>query len=315
MPPSARQEICGGLGGLTLLDQLTRFNGMNRLTDARRAAVIRALVEGNSVRSTARLTGTAKATVLKLLVEVGEFCSIYQDHALRNLKCQRIEADELWAYCNAKQKNATKPGQGDLWTYTALDADSKLMVSWLVGSRNSENTHAFMVDVAARLGNRVQLTTDGLSWYVAAVERAFGWNGVDFAQLIKTYGAPQDESARQRRYSPAVCTGAVKLPVMGTPDMENVSTSYVERQNLNIRMQMRRFTRLTNGFSKKAANHAHAVSLYFMFYNYCRPHQTLTKTAKGIKTTPAMAAGVADHVWTVEEILDRMNPARLLHSN
>lgn len=286
---------------------------MNKLTDARRAAVIRALCEGNSVRATARLTDTAKATVLKLLVELGEFCSIYQDHALRNLPTRRVEADEIWAFVGAKAKNATQAGHGDIWTYTALDADSKLMISWLVGPRNHENTQAFMLDVADRLGNRVQLTTDGLSWYLAAVERAFGWNGVDFAQLVKTYGLPTDELERQRRYSPAVCTGAIKTPIMGSPDMEKVSTSYVERSNLSMRMGMRRFTRLTNGFSKKAENHAHAVSLFFMFYNFCKPHGTLTKAAGGIKRTPAMAAGLTDHVWTVEEIVEKMDPAYLLH--
>src|SRR5215211_3849158 len=176
------------------------------------------------------------------------------------------------------------------------------MISWLVGARNHANTYAFMADVADRLGNRVQLTTDGLGWYVAAVENAFGWNGVDFAQLIKTYGLPTDELERQRRYSPAECMGAIKTPIMGKPDMEKVSTSYVERSNLSMRMGMRRFTRLTNAFSKKAENHAHAVSLNFMYYNFCRAHQTLTKAAKGIKTTPAMAAGLTSHVWTIEEI-------------
>lgn len=300
---------------LTMLDHLTKFRVINRLSTEKRTAIIRALVEGNSVRATARLTSTSKATVLKLLVEIGEFCSIYQDHALQNLNCKRVEADELWAYVSAKQKNATREGQGDLWTYTAICADSKLMVSWLVGERNHGNTFDFMADVASRLANRVQLTTDGLSWYVAAVEAAFRWNGVDFAQIIKTYGIPLDETERQRRYSPAVCTGAIKTPIMGDPDMEKVSTSYVERSNLSMRMGMRRFTRLTNGFSKKAENHAHAVSLYFMHYNYCRPHLTLPKAKKGIKTTPAMAAGIADHVWTVEEILEKMKPDYLLQSN
>lgn len=276
---------------------------MNKLTNTRRSAIVRALCEGNSIRATARLTGTAKATVLKLLVELGEFCSIYQDHVLRNLNAKRIEADEIWAFVGAKEKNATKDGHGDIWTYTALDADSRLMISWLVGPRSRESTQAFVRDVAERLASRVQLTTDGLGWYVSAVENAFGWNGVDFAQIIKTYGIPLDETARQQRYSPAVCTGAIKTAVMGNPDIEKVSTSYVERSNLTIRMGMRRFTRLSNGFSKKAENHAHAVSLFFMHYNFCKAHTTLTKAAKGIKTTPAMAAGVADHVWTVEEIL------------
>ena len=290
---------------------------MNRLTAERRAAIVRALAEGNSIRATARLTDTAKATVLKLLVELGEFCSVYQDHAHRNLKSHRVEADGIWSFVGAKQKNATRGTQGDLWTYTAICSESKLMVSWLVGARDHANTFAFMKDVVLRLANRVQLTTDGLGWYVAAVEAAFGWNGVDFTQIIKTYGTPLDESLRdaQRRYSPAVCTGATRTAVTGNPDEDKISTSYVERQNLNMRMQMRRFTRLTNGFSKKAENHAHAVSLYFMFYNYCQPHQTLTKDAKGIRTTPAMAAGLTDHVWKVEEILERTDPKRLLHSN
>jgi IS1 family transposase len=288
---------------------------MSKLIDSRRAAIIWALVEGNSVRATARLTDSAKATVLKLLVEVGEFCSIYQDHVLRTLNTKRVEADELWAFVGAKQKNATKNGQGDIWTYTAMDADSKLMISWIVGSRNHENTQAFMLDLSERLAGRVQLATDGLAWYRSAVANAFGWNNVDYAQIVKTYGLPLDENARARRYSPMECTGAVKLPVMGCPDEKLVSTSYVERQNLNIRMQSRRFTRLTNAFSKKAENHAHAVSLYFMFYNFCRPHQTLTKANRGIKQTPAMASGIANHVWTVEEIFAKMDPATLLHSN
>lgn len=309
------QGFEGDYAPLTLLEQLTSSKSMNKLSVEKRAAVVRALAEGNSIRATARLTGTAKATVLKLLVELGEFCSIYQHYAHRNLSCKRIEADEIWAYVGAKQKNATKDGQGDLWTYTAISADSKLMVSWLVGARNHRNTYDFMADVALRLANRVQLTTDGLSWYVAAVEAAFGWNGVDFAQIIKTYGIPLEETERQRRYSPAVCTGAIKTPVMGDPDMKKVSTSYVERSNLSMRMGKRRFTRLTNGFSKKAENHAHAVSLYFIHYNYCRPHLTLTKAAKGIKTTPAMAAHLTDHVWPVEEILEKMRPEYLLQSN
>lgn len=294
-------------------DHLTRLPvTMNKLTDPRRAAIIRALVEGNSVRATSRLTGTAKATVLKLLVEMGEFCSIYQDHALRNLPSKRLEIDEIWAYVSAKKANATKPGQGDLWTYTAIDADSKLMVSWLVGSRNHENTRGFILDVSDRLAGRVQITTDGLKWYVWAVENAFGWNGADFAQIIKSYGQTQVSEDPTRRYSPAVCTGVEKTLVMGDPDMDKVSTSYVERANLSIRMGMRRFTRLTNAFSKKAENHAHAVSLFFMFYNYCRAHQTLTKAANGIKTTPAMAARLTDHVWTVEEILGLLDPKRML---
>lgn len=285
---------------------------MNKLALSQRAAIVRGLVEGNSIRSVTRMTGSSKGAVLRLLVEVGEFCAIYQDHAHRNLPCKRVEADEVWGYCGAKQKNATKAGQGDLWTYTAICADSKLVVSWLVGQRNHENTQSFMQDVAARLANRVQLTTDGLSWYLAAVENAFGWSGVDYAQIIKTYGLPLDETERQRRYSPMVCTGAVKTRVMGDPDYDKVSTSYVERANLSIRMGMRRMTRLTNGFSKKAENHAHAFAIHMMHFNYCRPHQTLTKAAGGVKTTPAMACGLTDHVWTVEEMLELMDPKRSL---
>jgi len=286
---------------------------MNRLATDKRATIIRALVEGNSVRSTARLTGSAKATVLKLLVELGDFCSIYQYHALRDLKATRVECDEIWAYCNAKAKNASKPGQGDLWTFTAIDADCKLIFSWLVGQRVQQSAQRFLHDVASRLANRVQLTTDGHPMYLTAVENAFGWAMVDFAQLVKTYATTTDVDA-SRRYSPAVCTGAVKTTIMGRPDPDLISTSYVERANLSMRMGMHRFTRLTNAFSKKAENHAHAVSLYFMFYNYCRPHQTLTKAANGVKTTPAMAAGVSvsDHVWTVEEILGLMSPDYLL---
>lgn len=265
--------------------------GVNKLSVERRTAVVSALVEGSSVRAVVRMTGASKGAILCLLMEVGEFCSVYQHHALRDLCAKRVEADEIWAYCGAKRRNATQPGQGDIWTYTALDADSKLMISWLVGPRSHANTRAFMVDVASRLGNRVQLTTDGLSWYLAAVEHAFGWNGVDFAQIIKTYGMAPDELERQRRYSPAVCTGAIKTRVMGEPDMEKVSTSYVERSNLSMRMGMRRFTRLTNAFSNKAENHAHAVSLHFMHYNFCRPHTTLTKGGRRYQDDPGDGGG------------------------
>ena len=280
---------------------------MNKLDDARRAAIVRCLVEGSSVRSTARMTGTSKATVLKLLVELGEFCSIYQDHRLRDLPCTRIEADEIWAFCGAKQKNATQPGQGDIWTFTAICSDTKLMVSWLVGARSQENAITFMQDVAARLTNRVQLTTDGHGMYLTAVREAWPSSKIDYAMLVKTYGQPEGVEG-QRRYSPAVCTGAQKVRMIGRPDKELVSTSYVERANLTMRMQMRRFTRLTNGFSKKAENHAHAVSLNFMHYNFCRVHATLTKAKKGVHTTPAMAAGVTDRVWKVEDILTLMDP-------
>jgi IS1 family transposase len=300
-----------------MLEQLTRFKVMNRLSVGKRSAIIRALVEGNSIRATARLTGTAKATVLKLLVEMGEFCSIYQHHRLVNLPCRRIEADEIWSFVGAKAKNARRAGHGDLWTFTAMDPDSKLMVSWIVGERSPENAKAIMEDVVARLANRVQITTDGHHMYLTAVEEAFGWNGADYAQLVKSYGVnPEfEQKPANRRYSPAVCVGAEKTWAMGKPDMAKVSTSYVERTNLSMRMGMRRFTRLTNAFSKKAENHAHAVSLFFMFYNFCRAHQTLTKAADGIKTTPAMAAGLTDRIWTVEDILKLMDPEQVLQSN
>ncbi len=284
---------------------------MNVLSLEQRAMVLAALVEGNSIRSTVRMTGVSKGAILRLLVEVGEFLSIYQDIMLRDLPCRRIEADEIWSFCGAKQRNATKEGQGDIWTFVALDADTKLAVSWLVGERSRANAHQFMADVKSRLKNRVQITTDGHRMYITAVEEAFGWGRCDFAQIIKIYGQPEGIEG-QRRYSPAVCTGAVKEPVMGNPDMDKVSTSYVERSNLTMRMGMRRFTRLTNAFSKKAENHAHAVSLHFFFYNYCRPHMTLTKANEGVKTTPAMATGVTDKVWTLTDMLELMDPSRLL---
>lgn len=295
------------------LEHLTRLNGMNVLPVERRAVIVRALLEGSSVRSTARLTATSKATVLKLLVDLGEFCSIYQDHVARNLNTKRVEADEIWSFVGAKQKHATKPGQGDIWTYTALDADSKLMVSWLVGSRNSANTKTFMHDVAERLACRGQLSTDGLGWYLAAVEGAFSWNGVDFSRVIKRYGVPTDVDG-QRRYSPMEYTGIQKLRVTGDPDIDLVSTSYVECSNLSMRMGVRRITPLTNRFAQKAENHAHAVSLYFMYYNFCRAHQTLTKANGGIITSPAIAAGLTNHVWTIEDILSLMDPNQLLPS-
>jgi IS1 family transposase len=284
---------------------------MNNLTTEKRAAIVRALAEGNSIRGTCRLTGAAKATVLKLLVEVGEFCSIYQDHRLRGLTTTTVQADEIWAFVGAKSRNAKQPGHGDIWTYTAIDADSKLMVSWLVGPRTQENTNAFMLDLSERLSKRVQLTTDGNGMYLTAVRRAFDIGEADYAQLVKSYGQ-SPEQGPSRRYSPMICTGAAKVRMIGRPDMDEVSTSFVERANLSMRMGMRRFTRLTNGFSKKAENHAHAVSLYFMHYNFCRSHATLTKAAKGIHTTPAMAAGLTDHVWTAEEILGLMNDERLV---
>jgi IS1 family transposase len=280
---------------------------MNRLSQERRVQVIKSLVEGSSIRSVGRATGTDKDTVLRLLVEVGEFCSIYQHVVLRNLPCERIEADEIWAFVGAREGNKTNDKQGDIWTFTALCATSKLAVSWLVGSRTSESTHAFARDLAMRLRNRVQISTDGWAHYRPAIERGFGWQMTDYATITKKF------ENRPDRYSPSPRVVEVeKVAVMGNPNPRFVSTSYVERSNLTMRMAMRRFTRLTNGHSKKAENHAHAVSLHFMHYNFCRPHATLTKRHRGIKTTPAMEIGLTDHVWTWEEILEKMEPTHVL---
>ncbi len=268
---------------------------MNRLSNDKRVAVVKALVEGCSIRSTVRLTGVAKNTITKLLLELGEACSAYQHTALVNLPCRRVQADEIWSFVGSKDANVPedKTGvYGSVWTWTAIDADSKLIVSYLVSDRSPASAYEFMMDVASRLRNRVQLTTDGHRPYLEAVETAFGGQ-IDYAQLVKVYGSdPQGE----RRYSPAVVQSSDVRVIAGSPDPKHIATSYVERQNLTMRMSMRRFTRLTNGFSKKVENHAAAVALYFMFYNFARVHQTL-------RVTPAMEAGVSDHVWTIEEIV------------
>ncbi|HOO51322.1 MAG TPA: IS1 family transposase [Deltaproteobacteria bacterium] len=274
---------------------------MNSLKPDKQRAILAALVEGNSIRATCRMTGAAKGTVLKLLVDVGEACYEYQDKMLRNLTCKRIQCDEIWAFCHAKEKNVPdyhkgEFGYGDVWTFTSIDADSKLIINWHIGRRDAANATIFMKDLAARIKNRVQLTTDGHKMYLNAVENAFGGD-IDFSQLIKIYGnSPESEV----RYSPAECTGIEKQRIEGNPDPKHVSTSYVERQNLTMRMGMRRFTRLTNGFSKKVYNMACAVSLHFMYYNFCRVHQTL-------RVTPAMEAGVSDHIWKIEDILNLLN--------
>lgn len=284
---------------------------MNKLPPTKQAAIVKALTEGVSIRATARMVGCSKTTVLKLLVEVGELCAIYQGHVLRNLSCKCIEADEIWAFLGAKQRNAKLPGHGDVWTFTAICADTKLMVSWLVGERSPGNAHVFMEDVASRLAHRVQLTTDGHRMYLTAVEAAFGWQGVDYSMLVKYYSAGPSQSGR---YSPAICTGTERLRIMGKPDPAKVSTSYVERSNLHLRMNNRRLTRLTNGFSRKVENHRHSVALHFMAYNFCRAHGTLTKKAEGIHTSPAMAAGLTDHVWKIKDLLALLDPRRLLPS-
>jgi IS1 family transposase len=284
---------------------------MNKLSADRRAAVLRALCEGNGIRATARLTGANKETVMKLMVEAGEFASTYQDIAHRNLPTTIVQADEIWAFVGAKQRRAVRPGDGDVWTFTAIDADTKLMMSWLVGPRSIENATAFMQDIRARVTQRIQLTTDGHNMYEIAVRAAFRSDEVHWAMLVKQYGTVEDRKDAAHRYTPPVCTGALKMRKIGRPDPDLVSTSYVERSNLTLRMQQRRFTRLTNAFSKKAENHAHAVSLFFLYYNYCRPHQTLTQNL-GVKTTPAMATGLTDRVWTVDDIVALMDPEKLL---
>ena len=274
---------------------------MNKLTPARRTAVVRCLVEGNSIRSTVRLTGVAKNTVTKLLVDLGAACSEYQDRVLRDLSCRLIQADEIWSFSNAKARNVPEEhrgefGWGDVWTWTAIDADTKLVPAWLVADRSSASAIALMDDLRGRLANRVQLTTDGHRAYLEAVEGAFGSN-IDYAQIIKLYGTDPEADTR---YSPAKCLGIKVEEISGHPDHAAISTSYVERQNLTMRMGMRRFTRLTNAFSRKVENLAAAVSLHFMYYNFARPHKTL---ANPYPRTPAMAAGVADHVWRIEEIV------------
>jgi len=276
---------------------------MNRLSTEKRAQIVGSLVEGNSIRATVRMTGAAKNTVTKLLVDLGAACAEYQDRAMRDLPCTTIQCDEIWAYCYSKQKNVPDEhvgtfGYGDAWTWTALCADTKLVPSWLVGERTVDDAWVFMTDLEGRLANRVQLTTDGHRPYLQAVNLTFGQGG-DYAMLHKIYGARVED---QRWYSPPVCVGTEAKVITGDPDREKISTSYVERQNLTMRMGMRRYTRLTNAFSKKVENLAHAVSLHYMHYNFARVHQTL-------KTTPAHAAGVADHKWSLHEI------AALLDSN
>jgi IS1 family transposase len=257
------------------------------------------LIEGNSLRATSRLVDVSINTVTKLLVDVGSASADYQDRTLRNLKCKRIQCDEIWAFCYAKEKNvpAEKKGHfgyGDVWTWVAVDADTKLVPSFMVGKRDARTAMIFIDDLKSRLATRVQLTTDGLRVYLEAVEGAFGAD-IDYAVLVKLYESTQEET----RYSPAICVSAVARVIEGKPDMRHVSTSYVERQNLTMRMGMRRFTRLTNAFSKKVENHAYQVALHFMHYNFCRIHKTL-------RVTPAMEAGIADHVWTIEEMLGKV---------
>ena len=269
---------------------------MNKLTTDERIRVISALVEGNSLRSVSRMTGTHRTAIQKLLVELGVACSAFQDRVMRNLTCKRIQCDEIWAFVGAKEKNTTEEtkanGWGDIWTWIAMDADTKLIPCWYVGTRDAGAAYHFIHDLAPRLAHRVQLTTDGHKPYLMAVADAFGTD-VDYAQLVKIYGeGPKTEA----RYSPASWIGSRKETISGSPERAHVSTSFIERQNLTVRMSCRRFTRLTNAFSKKVENHEAAVALHFMHYNFCRVHQTL-------RCTPAMEAGIASHVWTVAEVV------------
>ena len=272
---------------------------MNKLTHDKRVQIINLLVEGNSMRATARIADVAFNTVAKLFIETAKVCAEYQDTAFRNLACKRLQLDEIWSFVYAKAKNVPeeKRGQaGDVWTWVAIDADSKLVPSWRIGSRDGATACEFVADLASRLANRVQITSDGHRPYLEAVEKAFGGE-VDFVQLIKIYGETVEG---QKRYSPAECIGAKKSKVVGNPDLCCVSTSFVERQNLTMRMSNRRFTRLTNAFSKKIENHAHSVALHYMHYNFVRIHKTL-------RVTPAMAAGVSDHAWSISEVVDLLD--------
>ncbi|HVN63984.1 MAG TPA: DDE-type integrase/transposase/recombinase [Candidatus Binataceae bacterium] len=270
---------------------------MNKLTTAKRAEILGMMVEGVSIRAISRMTGASKNTVVKLLADAGNACAEYQDRAFRKLSCKRLQCDEIWSFCYAKQKNVPAEkrgvfGYGDVWTWTAIDADTKLIPCWHVGRRDADSAHDFMTDLSNRLANRVKLTTDGFRAYLDAIDGAFG-TMIDYAMLVKIYGTVAEQQAR---YSPPVCTGTHRTVIHGQPDPAHISTSYVERANLSMRMGMRRFTRLTNAFSKKLENHIHALSIYFMHYNFVRIHQSL-------RVPPAMEAGVTDRLWSLEDVV------------
>jgi IS1 family transposase len=269
---------------------------MNRLDNAKRAQVVACLVEGNAIRATVRLTGVAKNTVSKLLVDLGEACSLFHDAHVRNVSSRRIQCDEIWSFCCGKDKNITKEqkamGAGSVWTWTAIDADSKLIVSYACGGRDASSALEFMKDLASRVTTRIQITTDGHRAYAEAVEGAFGID-VDYAMLIKVYGQPANPDTQ---YSPGEVIGTETVRMMGAPDVRHISTSFKDRQNWTTRMSMRRFT---NGFSKKIDNHEAMLAVYCMHYNFCRVHQTL-------RVTPAMEAGLTDHVWTIKELVSLM---------
>jgi IS1 family transposase len=282
---------------------------MNKLSTEKRIQALQMMAEGVSLRAITRLTGVSRTTLQKLLEDAGQAFSEYQDRVLVNLPCKRVQVDEAWAFCYAKQKNvptakAAPEGAGDIWTWVGLDADTKLVASWYVGGRDSEAAMIFMDDLAPRMASRVQLTSDGHKPYLEAIEGAFGGD-IDYAMLVKVYGAAPEG---QRRYSPAICTGAHKYRVEGNPDPKHVSTSFVERSNLSIRMGNRRMTRLTNAFSKKAENHAHMMAIYFMHYDFVRIHQTL-------KITPSMAAGVTNKLWEMSAMVKVLEDWELSHKS
>lgn len=273
---------------------------MNKLPIAKRVQILSMLCEGSSMRSISRVVDVSFNTIDKLLQDAGTACAEFHDRAVRGVTSRRVQCDEIWSFVHAKAKNvptakAAPEGAGDIWTWTAFDADNKLILSWAVGGRDAAFALALMDDVRERLANRVQLTTDGHSAYLGAVEEAFGAD-IDFAQLVKLYGEPPSSPEAARRYSPSECVGTRKSTVTGDPDPKHISTSYVERHNLTMRMSMRRFTRLTNAFSKKVENHCHALALYFLFYNFVRMHKTL-------RMTPAMAAGISDRLWSMEDVV------------
>jgi IS1 family transposase len=287
---------------LIMLDRLsiiTYLYGMNKLPLSKRVQIINLLVEGNSLRAMSRICDCSINTVTKLLVEVGKACEKFHNEAVQNVNCQRVQADEIWSFVYSKEKNVPtgmEDEAGDVWTWTAIDADSKLIVSWLVGDRDAESANVFMNDVASRLTNRVQLTTDGLNCYLEAVTQNFG-SQIDFAMLQKIYGKTGSQGSAEKKYSPAECIGTKKTTISGNPDPKHVSTSFVERQNLTMRMHMRRFTRLTNAFSKKIENHCYAVALHFVYYNFVKQHKTL-------RVSPAMAAGLTKRFMSLEDIVN-----------
>lgn len=272
---------------------------MNKLSNEKRATILNALVEGNSINATARLCGVSKITVLRLLADAGTFCAQFHDLTVRSLSCRRVQVDEIWSFVHSKQRNVRTEdwgkGYGDAWTWVAMDADSKLAICWAIGGRDAEYGRQFIQDLADRLTHRIQLTSDGHRVYLDAVERAFG-NDIDFGMLVKLFGKSMNGNGPEARYSPAVCVAARPEPMVGNPDPAHISTSYVERQNLTMRMSMRRFTRLTNAFSKKIENHVHAISLHYFHYNFIRKHMSL-------KTTPAVAAGLAGRAWTMLDLV------------